>query len=56
MRSTNTFDAEMVFKNLKSIKELETWQLNDEDLSPSQKKFKEFWDIYPKSIRILGNS
>ena len=41
-------DAEMVFKNLRSIKELETWQLNDEDLSPSQKKFKEFWGYIPE--------
>lgn len=41
-------DTELVFKNLKSIKELETWQLDEEELSPSQKKFKEFWGYIPE--------
>lgn len=40
-------DAKAVFKNLKSIKELETWQMDDEELSTSQKKFKEFWGHIP---------
>ena len=40
-------DAKAVFKNLKSIKELETWQIDDEELSSSQKKFKEFWGHIP---------
>ncbi len=40
-------DAKAVFKNLKSIKELETWQMDDEELSSSQKKFKEFWRHIP---------
>ena len=41
-------DAKSVFKNLKSIKELETWQIDDEELSSSQKKFKEFWGHIPE--------
>jgi RecB family exonuclease len=44
-------DAKAVFKNLKSIKELETWQIDDEELSSSQKKFKEFWGHIPHIYR-----
>lgn len=41
-------DAHSVFKNLKSIKELESWQLDDEELSASQLKFKDFWQQIPE--------
>ena len=46
-------DAKAVFKNLKSIKELESWQLDDEELSPSQKKFKEFWGLIPEIYKLF---
>ena len=34
-----------VFKNLKSIKELESWNLEEKELTEAQKKFMVFWDI-----------
>jgi len=36
-----------VFKNLKAIKELESWKIDEEKLSASQKKFMEFWERIP---------
>ncbi len=33
-----------VFKNLKDIKEIESWSFNAEELSEGQKKFLEFWE------------
>jgi len=41
-------DANSVFKNLKSIKELECWQIDDDELSSSQLKFKDFWEQIPE--------
>ena len=41
-------DPRAVFKNLASIKELESWQIDEEDYSESQKKFLGFWDALPK--------
>lgn len=41
-------DHEQVFKNLKAIKELESWQIDEENFSASQLKFMEFWDRLPK--------
>ncbi len=40
-------DAAKVFKNLESIKELESWQIDEEDYSESQKKFLDFWKVLP---------
>ena len=41
-------DPSAVFKNLASIKELESWQIDEEDYSESQKKFLGFWKVLPK--------
>ena len=41
-------DYTQVFKNLKAIKELESWKIDDEKFSASQKKFMEFWEQIPK--------
>lgn len=51
-------DSKDVFKNLKSIKELEAWQL-DKPLTERQTKFFDFWerlDIYYKSYLEKLNS
>ena len=40
-------DHAKVFKNLKAIKELESWNIDDDKLSVSQQKFMEFWDRIP---------
>ena len=40
-------DYRQVFKNLKAIKELESWKIDEEKLSASQKKFMEFWERIP---------
>jgi hypothetical protein len=40
-------DHSQVFKNLKAIKELESWNIDDDKLSVSQQKFMEFWDRIP---------
>ena len=36
-----------VFKNLKSIKELESWNLEGKELTEAQKNFMRFWNILP---------
>ena len=36
--------SELVFKNLKDIKEIEAWSFNANELSTGQKKFLEFWE------------
>ena len=41
-------DQEQIFKNLKSIKELESWQIDEENYSESQLKFMAFWEQIPK--------
>jgi RecB family exonuclease len=40
-------DYTQVFKNLKAIKELESWKIDEEKFSASQKKFMEFWERIP---------
>lgn len=40
-------DHAQVFKNLKAIKQLESWNIDDDKLSVSQQKFMEFWDRIP---------
>lgn len=37
-------NARDVFKNLRSIKEIESWSFNGEELSETQQKFMLFWD------------
>lgn len=44
---------DQVFKNLKAIKELESWKIDEENYSASQKKFMEFWDRIPKYYNNL---
>jgi hypothetical protein len=48
-----------VFKNLKSIKELESWNLEGKELTEAQKKFMVFWDVLPELYselqKILAN-
>ena len=47
-------DADAVFKNIRSIKELEDhWELEDTELSYSQKKFKGFWDEIPNLYKLF---
>lgn len=36
--------SDQLFKNLKSIKEIENWSFNTEELSQGQQKFMAFWD------------
>lgn len=40
-------DSKTIFRNLKDIKEIESWSFNSEDLTESQLKFLEFWDRLP---------
>ncbi len=40
-------DSKEVFKNLADIKELESWNIEERELSANQKKFMEFWDKLP---------
>jgi len=37
-------ESKDVFKNLRSIKEIESWSFNAEELTETQQKFLEFWD------------
>ncbi len=46
-------DPLAVFKNLASIKELESWQIEEEDYSESQKKFLGFWKVLPKLYELF---
>ena len=46
-------DADAVFKNLRSIKELDNWDVDDDQLSSSQKKFKEFWNDIPELYHMF---
>lgn len=47
-------DHEQVFKNLKDIKELESWRIDEEKYSQSQLKFMEFWDRLPNYYKRLN--
>ncbi len=49
-------DPRTVFKNLASIKELESWQIDDEDYSESQKKFLGFWDVLPEIYDLFHDA
>lgn len=41
-------DTDQVFRNLKSIKELDSWNLEEgKEFSESQQQFMEFWEILP---------
>ena len=40
-------DVKQVFKNLRSIKELESWNIDETNYSASQKRFMEFWERLP---------
>lgn len=40
-------DQDQIFKNLKSIKELESWHIDEENYSESQLKFMAFWEQIP---------
>ena len=40
-------DARQVFRNLADIKEIENWSFGEVELTPSQKRFMEFWDRLP---------
>lgn len=40
-------DAKQVFRNLADIKEIENWSFGEQELTPSQKRFMEFWDRLP---------
>ena len=45
-----------VFKNLASIKELESWQIDEEAYSESQKKFLGFWEKLPEMYTSFNGS
>lgn len=47
-------DAKQVFRNLASIKEIENWSFGEENLTPSQKRFMEFWDRLPSYYYALN--
>lgn len=47
-------DAKQVFQNLASIKEIENWSFGNETLTPSQKRFMEFWDRLPAYYYALN--
>lgn len=44
-----------VFKNLKAIKELESWNLEDKEITEAQKVFMRFWDLLPGLYDALEN-
>jgi CRISPR/Cas system-associated exonuclease Cas4 (RecB family) len=46
-------DQDQIFKNLKSIKELESWHIDEENYSESQLKFMAFWEQIPKLHKEL---
>jgi len=41
-------DHQQLYQNLASIKALESWQIDEEAYSASQKKFMLFWELIPK--------
>ena len=47
--------SELVFKNLKDIKEIEAWSFNANELSAGQEKFLEFWENLGE-LYLLFNS
>lgn len=49
----NLLDSKLVFRNLKDIKELEHWSINDDNLTPAKKRFLEFWERLPEFYQKL---
>jgi ATP-dependent helicase/nuclease subunit B len=47
-------DPTVVFRNLRSIHELESWSFLSEELSDGQKKFLEFWEMLPVYYKELN--
>ncbi len=54
-------ESKDVFRNLKSIKEIESWSFNADELTETQKKFMEFWehlgqlyDLFQKDLSDKG--
>lgn len=54
-------ESKDVFRNLKSIKEIESWSFNADELTETQKKFMEFWehlgqlyDLFHKDLSEKG--
>jgi hypothetical protein len=46
-------DHQQLYQNLASIKALESWQIDEEVYSASQKKFMQFWELIPQLHRGL---
>ncbi len=46
-------DVNAIFKDLRNIKDLEYWHLEEADLTPARKRFLEFWDQFPKLYHAL---
>lgn len=46
-------DHSQLFTNLKSIKELESWHIDEENYSESQRKFMAFWEQIPNLYQKL---
>lgn len=49
-------DHQQVFKNLKSIKELESWQIDEHKISASQLRFMQFWESLPVYYQSLHDA
>lgn len=43
-----------IFRNLRDIRELEQWNLGEEEMTESQKRFLEFWERLPRYYRALN--
>jgi len=48
-------DEKNVFGNLKSIKEIESWSFNSEELSETQKKFLLFWEQLGELYKVYND-
>lgn len=46
-------DVDQIFKDLRNIKDLEYWHLDEADMTPARKRFLEFWDELPKLYHKL---
>ncbi len=46
-------NIDQVFKDLRNIKDLEYWHLEEADMTPARKRFLEFWDLLPKLYHKL---
>lgn len=45
-----------IFQNLKNIQEIEMWSFDQEELTPSQRRFLEFWDRLPRYYSELNKA